>query len=201
VRTKDSNGLRLRAVNVSGDENPVIWRSSNILTQKLIFPVFETVIGIDVSGLLKGERAGICMMGGQYVTAYFEKGDNDELLLKIAESKGGDADKIEVIRTMINVADIGEGSRFEFKMIFSLEKTIDSEKLYFQNVHKPFGGANPCLRIEVKAEKGDFKDTGVCYTPSDHTWVGAKIGIFAISGNRTSHNGYADFLYVRTKEL
>ncbi|WP_022777239.1 glycoside hydrolase family 43 protein [Butyrivibrio sp. AE3009] len=198
------NGLRLNALNVSGEENPIIWRSANVLTQKLVFPVFETEIQVDISGLKAGERAGICMTGGQYVAAYFEKGDNDEFVLKIAESEGGDADKIEVVKKVIRAEKIGRGSLFTFLLTFSLNEEAESEKLYYQNVHSPLTGENPALKIKVKGDGLDYTDLGVNYTPSDHTWVGAKIGLFAISKSTDmtgNSNGYADFLFVKTREL
>ncbi|MDC7295117.1 glycoside hydrolase 43 family protein [Butyrivibrio sp. DSM 10294] len=198
------NGLRLNALNVSGEENPIIWRSANVLTQKLVFPVFETEIQVDISGLKAGERAGICMTGGQYVAAYFEKGDNDEFVLKIAESEGGDADKIEVVKKVIRAEKIGRGSLFTFLLTFSLNEEAESEQLYYQNVHSPLTGENPALKIKVKGDGLDYTDLGVNYTPSDHTWVGAKIGLFAISKSTDmtgNSNGYADFLFVKTREL
>ncbi len=198
------NGLRLNALNVSGEENPIIWRSANVLTQKLVFPVFETEIQVDISGLKAGERAGICMTGGQYVAAYFEKGDNDEFVLKIAESEGGDADKIEVVKKVIRAEKIGRESLFTFLLTFSLNEEAESEQLYYQNVHSPLTGENPALKIKVKGDGLDYTDLGVNYTPSDHTWVGAKIGLFAISKSTDmtgNSNGYADFLFVKTREL
>ena len=198
------NGLRLNALNVSGEENPIIWRSANVLTQKLVFPVFETEIQVDISGLKAGERAGICMTGGQYVAAYFEKGDNDEFVLKIAESEGGDADKIEVVKKVLRAEKIGRGSLFTFLLTFSLNEEAESEQLYYQNVHSPLTGENPALKIKVKGDGLDYTDLGVNYTPSDHTWVGAKIGLFAISKSTDmtgNSNGYADFLFVKTREL
>ena len=45
-------------------------------------------------------------------------------------------------------------------------------------------------------------DLGVKYTPTDHTWVGAKIGIFAISNKLEKDGcGYADYLSVVTTEI
>ena len=89
-------------------------------------------------------------------------------------------------------------------MIFDLpekEKT-DSEKLYFQNVYKPLTGENPHLKVFVKFGNGEYMDTGISYTPSDHTWVGAKIGIYALGSNSECKDaGFADFYYVKTTEL
>ena len=71
--------------------------------------------------------------------------------------------------------------------------------MYFQNVHNPLGGENPSLKIKLNVGASDDEkqglDLGANYTPSDHTWVGAKIGIFAISNNiENPLPGYADFI-------
>ncbi len=199
----DHDGIRLNAINVSDEEEPIIWKSSNVLTQKLIYPVFESCISMDPSGLKDGERAGICMTGGQYMAVYYEK-VADGFILKVIRSLGGDKDKKEEIVKEIPVEGILKKVRF--KMTFSLDGIeCDSEKLYFQNVEKPIGGKNPSLKIAIskmdtEGKFLDYEDLDIKYTPSDHTWVGAKIGIFAL-GNRTDDYGFADFESVITKEL
>ena len=83
--------------------------------------------------------------------------------------------------------------------------------MYFANVEDK---ANvPDLKIYLmiednKTENGiDTKtfrtDLGIKYSPSDHTWVGAKVGIFALSDNKCDLNkcGYARFKSVITSEL
>lgn len=204
-------GIRLYALNTSRDERPIIWNSSNVLTQKLIFPVFETEIKMSAKGLRDGERAGVVMTGGQYITAFIEKALDGSFALKVCESSGGDHDKKETIISSCNIAEY-YGADFScesisditWKMIFDLsekEKT-DSEKLYFQNVYKPLTGENPHLKVFVKFGNGEYMDTGISYTPSDHTWVGAKIGIYALGSNSECKDaGFADFYYVKTTEL
>ncbi len=197
------NGIRLYALNTSGDDYPIIWKSSNVLTQKLIYPVFESIVSMNPSGLKKGERAGVCMTGGQYMAAFLEK-EKEGFKVKVIQSTGGDKDKKEEILKEIIIPDIKE--RVLFRMTFSLEDVIgDSEKLYFQNVKEPFGGKNPSLKIALAPvdEKGntlDYVDLGIEYTPSDHTWVGAKLGIFAL-GKDIEDCGFADFESVTTREL
>jgi hypothetical protein len=48
---------------------------------------------------------------------------------------------------------------------------------------------------------GGLKDLSVNFEPLDHTWVGAKIGIFALSKNVAKDPGFADFHYVTVNEL
>ncbi len=207
----ESNGLRLIALNPSGEEKPIIWKSANVLTQKLIYPLFETKVRVDASGLLHGDRAGVCMTGGQYITAYIKRNKEDRYSIEVAKSEGSDTDKTEVVLSSIalesimseaGVTDVNEVLKNAgFEMRFNYEnEDVTSEKLYFQNVNEPYGGNNPELSIIFYLAGKEYKtDLGVRYTPSDHTWVGAKIGIYAIS--EKEKGGYAEFLSVNTKEL
>ncbi len=205
-----NDGLRLYALNPSGDTEPIIWNSANVLTQKLVFPVFEAEIKMDASGLKEDERAGVVMTGGQYITAYIKRSKDGSFSLCVSKSQGGDKDKKETVISSFDISerfgiDSDHNKNFEVtcKMVFDLAEKVDSEKLYFGNVHEPFTGDNPHLKVYVKFGNSDeYHDTGIDFTPSDHTWVGAKIGIYAL-GNMNNKDlcGYADFLYVHTKEL
>jgi hypothetical protein len=253
-KTDAGYGLRLYALNPSGDREVTIWRSANVLTQKLIYPVFEAKIRMDVSSLKDGERAGVCMTGGQYITAYIER-DGEEFFCKVAESEGGDADKREVVRKTLRLLDLCDkrdilgnedrnrsgdgnsavivnesvcdesGAAFKraledicFTMTFDCDADTDTRELYFQNVTCQDESRIPCLKIGITLGDGRHTALDVVYTPSDHTWVGAKIGIFALSSGscgcedpgtagRSSEGGvcdggtgYADFISVDVAE-
>ena len=58
-------GISLGALNLSGEDAPVIWHSCNVLTQKLVLPEWTCEVRMRTDGLLAGNRAGITMMGGQ----------------------------------------------------------------------------------------------------------------------------------------
>ena len=62
-------------------------------------------------------------------------------------------------------------------------------------------GKNPHLSMDLILPDGGSKDLSVNFEPLDHTWVGAKIGIFALSKNAAKDPGFADFHYVTVKEL
>ncbi|WP_024864630.1 glycoside hydrolase family 43 protein [Butyrivibrio sp. FCS014] len=217
-----SGGLRLFSLNPSKDTEPILWRSVNVLTKKICYPVFEEEICMDAAGLKIGERAGVCMMGGQYVTAYIEKKD-DGYYVCTAMSEGADADKKEVVLTRFRLeklcAKMGlsedEAARkLKFIMTFTYkDRDFDSEELYFRNVDDPMFGESPSLYIELQVGEDEPADLGIKFTPSDHTWVGAKTGIYAISSSEEGGHGnvgevspgaaygYADFKSVVTKEL
>ena len=200
-KTDNENGLRLYALNPSNDKEPVIWKSANVLTQKIIYPLFTCDINFAISGLKDGDRAGVCMTGGQYITAYVERKSCD-LELKIAKSFGGDSDKKEEILSSFALKEIIEDPKdITIRMRFGYDEEVSETDLYYQDVDVPYSGKNPHLSMELMLQDGRSKDLGVCFEPLDHTWVGAKIGIFALSRNQGADNGFADFNYVKVDEL
>ena len=204
------NGIRLYALNISGEKDPIIWKSANVLTQKLIYPMFDMKIKMDASGLNEGDRAGVCMTGGQYMAAYIEKNGESSFSVKVVNSIGGDADKKEEVESSFELEPICNDKGISlsdalkditWNMEFSHDNSeLNSEDMYFQNVHEPLGGKNPSLKVRISFAGSDYIDLGVDYTPSDHTWVGAKTGIFALSQNKASASGHADFLSVKCCE-
>jgi hypothetical protein len=55
--------------------------------------------------------------------------------------------------------------------------------------------------MEMLLKDGGSKDLSVNFEPLDHTWVGAKIGIFALSERDGADHGFADFSFVKVEEL
>ena len=209
-RIPGRDGLRLNALNVSPEDEPIIWKSANVLTQKIVYPMFETIFRMDLSGLSIGDKSGVCMTGGQYVFAAVKRFDDGYKLL-IAASEGGDTDKKEIVSEQLPLSELilSDGLTTEeaiknvsFRLVFShSDETLKSVDMYFLNVHEPLKGENPHLEIYISFNDGKTEhDLGVNYTPSDHTWVGAKVGVFALS-NKKKCEGYADVLSVTTKEL
>ena len=212
------DGLRLFCLNPSGDVNPTIWRSANVLTQKLIYPIFEAEVQMDASCLKPGDRAGVCMTGGQYVAAFIERDDAGEFFVKTLQSTGDDDDKAEALqfcepisKYMVETSTSMEEvlRHLKWKMEFTGENSSTKrENLYFANVN---GQSRVTLKISLsicvgdKADIGDCSghnkiDLGVNYTPSDHTWVGAKLGLFALTKS-SDDSGHADFKDFVVKEL
>lgn len=212
---KEEDGLRLFCQNPSGDEKPVLWRSANVLTQKLIYPAFEARMKMDASALERGERAGVCMTGGQYVAAFVERDEEGEYYVRTLHSEGGDKDKVEITDNSIPLKDLAQDNSLSAidalkKLVWvmhfaSTNESVNSSDMYFQNVSTEPDGAEMKLSVSLAfdASVKAATDLGIDYTPSDHTWVGAKLGIFAIStraGDR-AQRGYADIRNFDVKEL
>ena len=203
----EKDGLRLFCRNPSHDDMPVLWRSSNVLTQKLIYPSFRAETLMDASGLLPGERAGICMTGGQYVAAFIEKDETGKYYVKTIHSEGDDAHKSEAVDFSelfeSYVKDSGLSLENALKSINWI-MTFTGGDTYFQNVTHGSDEADMKLKVYLSFEKTKdiMIDLGIDYTPLDHTWVGAKLGLFALSlGSNNKECGHADFKSFTLEEL
>ncbi|MCR5100587.1 MAG: glycoside hydrolase 43 family protein [Butyrivibrio sp.] len=181
VRKNDNKGLILNALKLYTDEEPVLWKCPNVLTQKLVCPEFEMEIEIDIDGLSNGDKAGVIMMGGQYAYAAVSL-RNDKYELCYYESCGSDSDKKDVLV---------EKDELDIK---------DKKKLMFKMIFKKNSKDKPVLNIFYSFDGHEFEKTACEFEPSDHTWVGAKTGIFCISENDNS-TGFAKFNNVKTKSL
>ena len=82
--------------------------------------------------------------------------------------------------------------------------TFTGGDTYFQNVTHGSDEADMKLKVYLSFEKTKdiMIDLGIDYTPSDHTWVGAKLGLFALSlGSNSKECGHADFKSFTLEEL
>ena len=204
-------GIRLHAVNLSGEASPILWHSANVLTQKLVLPEFVCDIRMRLTGLVEGDRAGIAMTGGQYALLYVRK-EAAGACLVYAESEGGDRDKKEKILTEIPLPGSVGGrdplGEMTFRLIFARRSCYrvtpegeavplkeDIPDLFFAGDE----AEKPALSLFWSPDGEEFSGAGCEYVPSDHTWVGAKIGVFALSEDE--EGGYADLVSVRTEKI
>ena len=204
--TAYEHGLALRAVNLSDEAEPVLWHSSNVLTQKLVMPEFTFDAEADVSKLCDGNRAGILMMGGQYTCLYVEK-EAGSYRMVLAESTGEDQTKTERVLASVQLPE--ECRMVKFRMVFVRPDRAavsphgdvqiinpDAEDLYYSS----YDAEKPELRMYYGVNGGPMTDSTCRFTPSDHTWVGAKTGLFA-TAKRNAEEGSAVFLSVTISEL
>lgn len=176
--------LRLNCKNPSGKAEPTLWECSNVLTQKLVCPYFEAVTCLHINALQEQEQAGMVMMGGHY--AYLGvrmiRGQHCLVLGTSYDSEDGIREKSEQVIALLKnqeqvyfIFTMTEGEEGPvFKLFYSLSETAD-----FVN------------RTEVKVD----------FMPSDHTWVGAKIGLFANVLGETEKHGYGDFEFMHVTSL
>ena len=78
------------------------------------------------------------------------------------------------------------------------EMSASNGKIVFKmRFVKPFMAETPVLTMTYSVNE-KMKDSGILFTPEDHTWVGAKTGIYAIS-RKNAKGGSAKFEYVKVE--
>ena len=171
--------LRLFSLNPSGDEKVTIWNSSNVLTQKIVCPQFQADVKMDIKGLSFHETAGLVIMGGQYAYLGIKKEESGTSLIYV-ESEGTDHWRNE--------------KYFEIPVPLSVNAITLRLKLQEEE-------GKMLVRMSYCLEDGIFKDTGYVFAPSDHTWVGAKLGLFSLALDSNENHGYADFESIKVDAL
>lgn len=172
--------LRLYCLNPSKKSEPILWENANVLTQKLVCPYFKATVCLHFSALSENEQAGMVMMGGDYayIGVRMARGKKILVLGKSEELPEGIKEKVEQLEELPSAIQkvwisftMEEG---EDGPVFSMYYSLDGKE-----------------EINAKAE----------FMPSDHTWVGAKIGLFATVLEQKNKGGYADFEYIRVTSL
>lgn len=148
-----------------------LWQVPNLLLQKFPAPAFNTITKVDASNLQGGERAGLLIMGMDYAA------------LQVASAKEGMQLSLAICEDAIDL---------------NTEKIIKSVDLK---------GQHAWLQVEVKegamcqfsySENGaDFTPIGKPFKAREGRWIGAKVGLFAVTSQETGLKGHADFDYFR----
>lgn len=169
------HALRLYSRKTCNLDPVTLWNSTNILTQKIICPSFKAIITMDYDGLEEQEQAGIIMLGGDYVSAAICK-KAGRFFLRYLEAENNN----EVMH----------------------ENILYEEELT-QNVHTielqlTFHEDTSCT-ISYRLEGEKTIPLPFISKPKDHTWVGAKFGVYSIAYESKKEDGYADFLWVKVE--
>jgi beta-xylosidase len=177
--TERKGMLRLYSKNPSGKPQPVLWECSNVLTQKLVCPEFEAECQLEVEALKEGDRAGLVMMGGTYAFLAVRRSRLGHALVYGTSQEAGKK-KTEEVTTIAKLPADAKTVR----LFLTLTKGAQIH-MYYQ--------MGNCAKAEV--------EEAASFHPSDHTWVGAKLGIFAVADDVAGECGYADFEYFRVKPV
>lgn len=167
--------LRLFCLNPSGKKEPILWENANVLTQKLVCPFFKATCNFYLTDLLENEQAGMVMMGGFYAYLGVRIKDGKKQLV-YAESMDKDGNMCE-----------------ETKPLAELSK--EQEKIWIQ-LRMEEGEHGPVFFMAYSYDGDAFVNVETDFMPSDHTWVGAKIGLFANVLEEERKGGWADFEYI-----
>ena len=146
-----------------------LWDCPQVLTQKLVCPQCAAAVRLDVAGLKQGEQAGLAVIGGQYAALTVRRGAQGAALSFLYSQ--GEAHE-ERVGPAIPLASGQLYLRVE--LIPTSEASLSARFFFGLN-----GAADTPL--------GTF-------TPERHTWVGVRIGLFALPFAPAGEGaGWADF--------
>ncbi len=161
--------LRLYARALPGGGSK-LWECPQTCTQKIACPAFVATTTVDVSGLNTGEQAGVGLVGGQYAYAALRRGA-EGLSLVYVTSDG--KEHIETIHDEIT--------------------HLPEAPVTFRMTLLPTGYAEAVCTFEYAVD-GVFRRVGQPFMPARHTWVGARLALFAMPlDGAADQGGYADF--------
>jgi len=165
--TIEHGTLRLAALTPKSGEH--LWACPHALTQKIACEAFTAQVTLDASHLKAGERAGLAMIGGQY--AY----------LALERSEAG--------MRLVNV--LSEGKAHE--EVVAAEATLQTEHITMRLTLTPVDTHSANARFAYSADGEVFTDIGMPYSPARHTWVGARLGLFAMGQGDGGYAAYGPF--------
>ena len=186
----DAENFRL-AVLQRGSKNqngfPVLWNSSNVLTQKIQYENFYLKTVLDVSSLPNGSRSGMIFLADEYASVAIEKtvAGFDFVYLKSKNE------------------DLTDDTRSEFE--------VYREHLKLKNENQPikirmdfisFSTYSGAVQFTVKTGRGlknSFKWKSDFFTTESAHWVGGRFGIYAIGNANADENGSALFKSIKVR--
>ena len=147
-----------------------LWNCPQVMTQKIAALGFDATVALDAGSLMPGERAGIVLLGGQYACLALERREDGFWLCYVTSEDTPDG-KRDVIRK-----EHPSGAQAELRV--TLRNT---------------GYAEGCADFAYRLPGGDLLPLGEGFVPDRHTWVGVRVGLFAMPADGGSHGGRAVF--------
>jgi beta-xylosidase len=148
-----------------------LWMVPNIIAQKLPGPQCIVTVKMDGSNLKNQEKAGLVVMGRDYASLTLSP-ESDGFSLNMAEC--------------IN-ADIG----YSEKLIQT--HLLDMGNVFLRTIYSKDGKCQFAYATDNK----NYKNIGKPFHVREGKWIGAKVGLFALTEQQTGMRGYADFDWFR----
>ncbi len=173
----DRKNGRLRLYPISAPtEMGNLHYAANLLLQKLPAPSFEATTKVCIDKLSEGARAGLTVMGSQHSYLTLEKYNGGvKIVLYSGKYDNCGFPPYKELEIATN------------KSTIYLKTTISADGTYFYSYSE---------------NEIDFIDLqGKQFNLSKGRWIGAKFGLFCINPDVNNGCGYAEFDYLRVREL
>jgi len=178
ISLKERNGwLRFFSQTIN-KKSKNFWDASSLMMQKFPVPNFSTITKLESHFYSIGEKSGLIVFGFDYAYLSIEK---TEYGYKISNIVCEDANQ-----------------QSEEKIIEEMEYTNNTVYLKVDVRHglSKEGIPEAICNFHFSDDGIKFKSIGKDFTAKAGRWVGAKVGIFSLSKNK-SDEGYTDFDWFR----
>jgi beta-xylosidase len=148
-----------------------LWKVPGLLLQKFPSPEFTVTAKINTAGLKNSEQAGLLVMGLDYAS------------LTLTPARKGYEIKLSTCRNAHTGSDeqVNE-ARF-----------VNASDLFLR---VRISNTGKCL-FSYSEDETVFKNIGEIFQAREGRWIGAKVGIFAVSPHETGLKGFVDFDWFR----
>lgn len=151
-----------------------IWMCPNIITQKIIGPTMTVTTKINVSGLKEKEKTGLVMYGRDYAALNITKSNNG-IDLRFVVCENADKGYTEINKDKAN---------------------ITTHEVYL----KMAMNAKGLCQFSYSEDGADFTDIGEPFPAREGVWVGARVGLYAVSSREEGIKGSVDFDWFRVTQ-
>ena len=180
----DKGYLRLYAWQLTGEAKN-LWNAPALLLQKFPAPDFSATTKLTFTPLVKGERAGLVVMGLNYASVIIENAENGLTL------------------NQINCVNADKGS----PEIINASKPLVLSTVYLRVEVRQIKEINKDRIIEPKAvctfsystDGNNFTNIGEKFTAREGGWIGAKVGLYCSRPKVSNDSGYADVDWFRVE--
>ncbi len=148
-----------------------VWNVPNIIAQKIPGPQFVVTTKMDGNNLKQQESAGLIMMGLDYASLTLSPSDNG-FTLDLAVCKNAHKGYSEVIKQIILISTANVFLRVKYSK------------------------SGICM-FSYSIDDKNYIEIGKAFTVREGRWIGAKIGLFALSTQEIGLKGYVDFDWFR----
>jgi beta-xylosidase len=182
----DKGYLRLYAWQLLGEAKN-LWDAPAMLLQKFPAADFCATTKLTFKPLVRGERAGLAVMGMNYATLTIENNENGLTLNQITCLKA-DKGSPEKINASVPVTESAIFLRVEVRQ----SKTNNNER-----IKQP----NAICTFSYSLDGKSFSPIGETFTAREGLWIGAKVGLYCSRPKVSNDSGYADVDWFRVEAV
>ena len=182
----DKGYLRLYAWQLLGEAKS-LWDAPNLLMQKFPAPFFSATTKMTFTPLVKGERAGLVIMGMNYASLTIENSENGLTLNQITclKAEKGSQEKINAS------VPLNQSTVF-LRVEVRQSKTTNKE-----GINEP----KALCTFSYSTDGNVFSRIGEAFTAREGLWIGAKVGLYCSRPKASNDSGYADVDWFRVEAV